>query len=242
MTVFTLYKTGDLVGQIKPHSSAIVPPNHLLCGGQLVAQATYPALFTTIGHVYNNNVDPGGGQFRLPDLRGRTPVGKDDMGGNVAGRMMGSDSKSIVGTTLGATGGREMHTLITGELTSHDHSSAGSHGHGNPSIIGDHKHLEANGQDNSGVFGSVKYYWNLPGGEPPWGRRVVTYAAESWAITGLGTPSSQSCSQNYVSPASTVQGIPTLGSDGTHTHTTVGTDSPHNNVQPGIILNYIIRF
>jgi len=37
-----------------------------------VSQATYAALFAVIGVTYGN---PGGGNFSLPDLRGRIPVG-----------------------------------------------------------------------------------------------------------------------------------------------------------------------
>lgn len=54
----------------------------------------------------------------LPDLRGRVPVGKDDLGGSAASRM----ATSITGTTLGAAGGTERHTLTASEMPTHTHS------------------------------------------------------------------------------------------------------------------------
>jgi microcystin-dependent protein len=57
----------------------------------------------------------------LPDLRGRSISGKDDMGGSTAGRITNAGS-GIVGTTLGANGGAETHTLTTAQLASHGHN------------------------------------------------------------------------------------------------------------------------
>ncbi len=61
--------------------------------------------------------------IRLPDLRGRVAVGKDDMGGTTASRMTGAGS-GITGTTLGFFGGTQTHTLITSETPSHTHNTS----------------------------------------------------------------------------------------------------------------------
>lgn len=63
----------------------------------------------------------------IPDLRGRTSVGKDDMGGTTASRITLAGS-GITGTTLGATGGAQTHTLSTAELAVHTHTQ-NAHGH-----------------------------------------------------------------------------------------------------------------
>jgi hypothetical protein len=51
----------------------------------------------------------------LPDLRGRTSAGKDDMGGSAANRITNAVS-GFVGTTLGANGGSQSHTLAVAEI------------------------------------------------------------------------------------------------------------------------------
>ena len=54
--------------------------------------------------------------FLLPDLRGRSLFGKDDMGGSAAGRIVGD-----MGKTLGGVGGEENHTLTQNEMPTHSH-------------------------------------------------------------------------------------------------------------------------
>jgi microcystin-dependent protein len=53
----------------------------------------------------------------LPDLRGRTIAGLDSMGSSAAGRIgSGSGSFTTSNNTLGATGGAEIHTIVTANL------------------------------------------------------------------------------------------------------------------------------
>lgn len=58
----------------------------------------------------------------LPDLRGRTSVGKDDMGGTAASRLTVGGA-GITGTTLGAAGGVESVALTVAQLAAHTHAS-----------------------------------------------------------------------------------------------------------------------
>ena len=60
----------------------------------------------------------------LPDLRGRSPVGLDDMGAAGAGRILPGNVTSGGGdnqTTPAATGGEANHVLTTAELAAHNH-------------------------------------------------------------------------------------------------------------------------
>jgi hypothetical protein len=107
----------------------------------------------------------------VPDVRGRTRVGKDNMGGSAASRITSAGS-GITGTTLGATGGAETHTLTEAQMPAHTHTA------GNPANQG-------NG-------------YNLSGGNP-------------------ATP------PGAVATSSTGGGL------------------AHNNTQPSIVCNYIIK-
>lgn len=62
-------------GDLKPTTRLAATAGWLMCDGSLQLIASYPALFAEIGHDYNGGVDPGGGQFRLPDGQGRTVYG-----------------------------------------------------------------------------------------------------------------------------------------------------------------------
>ena len=92
-----------------------VPTGWLLCAGQTVSQATFANLFAVIGITYNTTGEPAG-EFRLPDLRGRAPVGIDNMGGSSAGVLV--DPQADV---LGGVLGTETHTLVVTEMPAHQH-------------------------------------------------------------------------------------------------------------------------
>jgi len=94
-------------GTTAPNSSFVFPY------GQAISRTTYATLFALTSTAYG--VGDGSTTFNLPDLRGRVPAGKDDMGGSAASRLTNAGS-GIVGTTLGASGGAEAVTLITGNL------------------------------------------------------------------------------------------------------------------------------
>jgi microcystin-dependent protein len=68
-------------------------------------------------------------RIATPDMRGKAPFGLDDMGNSAASIITG-------GTTPGATGGSEDHTMTQSELVAHTHgtgtlatSNAGAHSH-----------------------------------------------------------------------------------------------------------------
>lgn len=154
-------------GTVSGFAGSAAPVGWLLCAGQAISRTTYSTLFTAIGTTYG----PGDGSttFNLPDLRGRVVAGRDDMGGTAASRL----TSPVAGSTLGASGGAQSHTLTTGEMPSHTHNT--------PSIFG------VNGSGYSGVV------TDSPAG----------YSALTTTAAGGG--------------------------------------SAHNNVQPTLVLNYIIK-
>lgn len=92
------------------------PPSlWLLCSGQAVSRTTYSDLYALIGTVYG--IGDGSTTFNVPDIRGRIPLGKDNMGGSSADRVTDTDAD-----TLGGADGSETHTLTTAQLPAHTHS------------------------------------------------------------------------------------------------------------------------
>lgn len=85
------------------------PTGFLLCYGQAISRSTYSALFAVIGETYG--VGDASTTFNLPDLRGRFPLGQDDMGGSAANRVTDADAD-----TLGGADGAETVTLTDAQV------------------------------------------------------------------------------------------------------------------------------
>ena len=106
-------------GVMMPYAGTTAPSFWLLCYGQEILQADYPELFDVIGFTYKQQgllSDAGVARFALPDMRGRTVMGLDDMGGTGAGRISG-----LQGSELGNTGGQETTTIGQVNLPDHEH-------------------------------------------------------------------------------------------------------------------------
>lgn len=78
------------LGELKMMSFAFPPKGWSTCSGQTLPIAQFQALFSMLGTMYGGN---GQTTFRLPDLRGRTPVhaGSDF----TQGEATGSESVTI---------------------------------------------------------------------------------------------------------------------------------------------------
>ncbi len=110
-----------------------VPTGWIAPYGQQIT-GTYPTLRAALiaaGNPYGS----AGGNPLAPDLRGRTPAGKDDMGGTAAGRLTntGVGPSGVDGSVLGYGGGVDRHTLSPGQMPVHAHTGVtdvqGQHAH-----------------------------------------------------------------------------------------------------------------
>lgn len=96
---------------------------YLYMDGSTFSSATYPALAAFLGGT------------TLPDFRSFAPIPLDNMGGTAAGRIgtVVTSTGTIVGTTLGTSGGAPTHALTVAQLASHNHGGStgtdGNHNH-----------------------------------------------------------------------------------------------------------------
>lgn len=211
-------------GALMPFAGTTSPTGWLLCYGQVLTRTTYPDLFAVIGTTYNTGGEAGT-EFRLPDLRGRTVAGEDDMGGTSANRLTSAVS-GITATTLGATGGTQnppahshANTLTSNTVASDGHSHAGQ-----GSLVA------AIGATN-GDPSRIGYVAGTAGGGGP--------GTATYSIVGSGLLTNSGNFNHYT---------PVYGSTGNNSSsTTVGISNATSgtgssgNVQPTIILNYIIK-
>ena len=131
---------GVPMGAILPFAGSEAPYGYLLCDGSEVERTKFSDLYDVLGTIYNGSVPLSGvGTFRVPDLRGRFPLGRDNMdnaftvpnslGGYVdAG---GGNVDRVSGTApdnLGDGGGQSSNNLTVSNLPDHEHNMKGSTG------------------------------------------------------------------------------------------------------------------
>ena len=108
-------------GSVFPFAGTTAPTDYLLCAGQAVSRTTFSTLFALIGTTYGTG--DGSTTFNVPDLRGRFPLGKDDMGGTAANRVTATQADN-----LGQASGAESITVAghTHNVTASQAVSSGS--------------------------------------------------------------------------------------------------------------------
>lgn len=211
-------------GVIMAYAGVTAPAGYLMCDGAAVSRTTYAALFSIIST--NHGSGDGTTTFNVPDMRGRVPVGKN----------------AATFSNLGDSGGEEAHTMIVGEMPSHNHTAVAISA-GTP----------------SGTISSVSA--GTPAGS------VSSAGAHTHPITafeqpgtisepGLATIGGTSTPNALVAQSAGAHTHPFVGSPlAAHTHTFAGAVLPthnhtinntgggaaHNNLQPYLVTNYIIK-
>jgi len=197
-----------MTGAILPYAFSTPPANNdwLLCDGRVLTDATpYTNLRQKLlaeGSPYGKDAS---NNPRIPDLRGRVPAGKDNMGGTAAGRLTAAGS-GVNGAVLGGAGGAELHTLTPAQMPSHAHGvSDPTHAHSvyDPG----HSHTYDRVSVANGQGSQVGTANNHTGG------------TTSHNATGIG-----------IYAAYTGISIQAAGGNGAH-----------NNTQPTLVTNYIIK-
>lgn len=193
-------------GGILPFAGAVATEGYLLCDGSSYDITKYADLYKVILFTYGGSV----ATFKVPDLRGRVPVGAGTgTGGGIAGGPNAAPTGGVGLTprSIGAYDGDER----TPTLQSHTHTGSGN----TLTESRGHSHYTTNGQGFathiSGSLGATA------GGSAPVPNGVINNTGDR---------------------------------DQDHTHAFSFTTSDHNqaanglsrNVQPSVVLNYLIKY
>lgn len=100
------------VATILPFAGSVAPEGFMLCDGAELLASEYGDLFSAIGSTYG--VGQAAGSFKLPDLRGRAPIGVGQGDG-------------LTERVVGASGGAEQHQLTVDEMPNHTHQYGAPH-------------------------------------------------------------------------------------------------------------------
>ena len=120
------------VGMIAPFAGINVPTGWFLCDGSIIQKSDAFDLWLAIGHQFLDPVlieqnGPAGAtaatHFALPDLRGRFPLGADNMGGSSHNKVTNSNAD-----TVGKSAGSEFKDILKSNLPQHDHTLKSSEG------------------------------------------------------------------------------------------------------------------
>jgi microcystin-dependent protein len=131
---------GVPIGAILPYAGAEAPYGYVLCDGSEIERTKYSDLFDVIGTTFNGTAPLNGvNTFKVPDMRGRFPLGRDNMDNaftvpNSTGGYIdagGGNIDRVSGTApdnLGDGGGQSSNSLTVNNLPDHEHNMKGSTG------------------------------------------------------------------------------------------------------------------
>jgi microcystin-dependent protein len=103
------------IGVCVPYAGSAAPPGWLLCDGSAISRVDYANLFAICGTAYG--VGNGTTTFNIPDMRGRFPLGKDNMGGSSANRVTATEADN-----LGQGSGAESEIITIAKMPAHSHN------------------------------------------------------------------------------------------------------------------------
>ena len=106
-------------GVLMPYGGSTAPLGWYICDGrELEINDGTRALFEAIRFNFGAESEVTNGFFKLPDLRGRMPLGADNMGTQGSGGVI----TESYGSVIGATGGAEEKLIDISNLPEHKHT------------------------------------------------------------------------------------------------------------------------
>ena len=215
----------------------------LLCNGSELLKTAYPDLSSAIAATFGDGTS-GTDYFLLPDFRARMPVGY-----NTDTLVDGRSTRAI-----SANGGAETHTLLETELRAHNHGIVDP-GHSHDFKMPTHTHsgdtgdttltiteaphthgyltYHSSNRDTGGTMSANNNFSNAKTTDP-----ATTGAVINPSVHGHSFTSGNNTDADTTYDESTKAVLP-LASVGITSQTT-GSSAAHNNMQPFMVVNYII--
>lgn len=211
-------------GSIMPYAGTTAPPGWLLCDGTPYSTTTYAALFAVCGSTYNTSAGqsaPTAGNFRVPNLKGRMPVGLD--------------AAVTDFNTTGKSGGSTTVTITVAQMPSHQHVATASLNSGLVSISETPHSHGVNPHSHTNQVTTI-----IPAGSHAHDNVSDYVAAGTNGASTSPTVASISSTSLTTNTAST--GISaSVGTGITVTNPYVGGGNAVDNMSPYLVLNYIIK-
>lgn len=223
---------GVPTGTIMAFAGSTVPAGWVLCNGAAISRTTNSLLYASVGIAYGSG--DGSTTFNIPDLRGRTIFGLDNMGGTAASRLTTTGGISA-NNTLGANGGNQTLSIAVANLPAHNHTFTGTAATTSNNSHS-HNYQDAYFAENTNLIGNT----NTAGGNARFGTSAGTDGDNSFLFrTNTNTHTSNSAlASTQISTT-----ITTHNHDVTATGTisNTGSGTALASLNPGLVLNYIIK-
>ena len=217
------------IGSILPYSGTqAIPEGFALCDGSFhPVEGDWANLFEVIGYTYTSEASRAArpGEFQVPDLRGRTPVGdgRGTMNGKslstrILGEGFGAENYSLTQSNLP----NHVHSGITGDQNS-NHTHSGRTGNDSP----DHSHIYQHHSGSVPIYDGV--HLNHSGAH----HNIAANVLADHASGGKSTPHQHDFSTAYETQSHQ------------HEFTTNSTSGARalkfNLSQPSLVVRYLIK-
>lgn len=229
------------IGALVPYAGAGDPPDGkwLACDGRTLYIEDYPDLYAVLGTKWNNGTETPD-IFRIPDCRGRSPVG--------AGQGEGLANRPVAQKF-----GAEEHTLAAAQMPTHDHGgNTGATGHSHGGSTGSDSHSHSSQVHSAGA--PHRHTALVPSWEG-----VDDPSSQGWPSQGIhrGFRSTDRVGEftmlrDPIQPESATHSHGSTISGYNHNHSIAndahnhaipaqGGGLAHNNMQPSLAFDFIIR-